>query len=176
MKENLMDVYNCIKTKLAVREFKIDPVPDSLVLRILQAGRWAPSSMNHQPWQFIVIKEKPVLESAVAIGEIRPFVATAPMAIAIVMDDYDRPLLDAGRALQQMQLMAWSDGIGSCFVGIPEQNITVLKRFLKIPEHLDLISIMPFGFPSNKIEGFNKVRKPLSQLVHSEKFGEAYQL
>ena len=81
-----MDVYNCIKTKLAVREFKIDPVPDSLILRILEAGRWAPSSMNHQPWQFIVIKEKPILESAVAIGEIRPFVATAPMAIAIVMD------------------------------------------------------------------------------------------
>jgi nitroreductase len=47
-----MDVYECIRTRRTVREFKPDPVPEAIVQKILQAGRWAPSSSNTQPWHF----------------------------------------------------------------------------------------------------------------------------
>jgi nitroreductase len=170
-----MDVFECVKTKMAVRDFKKDLLPNSLILRILEAGRYAPSSDNYQPWHFLVIKDQFVLEKAVKIGGIRPFVATAPIGIAIIMENYDRPLLDAGRALQQMQLVAWSDGIGSCFVGIPPDNIPSLKQFLRIPEEFELISIMPFGFPKNDREIGSKSRKPLSKITHSEFFDNAYE-
>jgi nitroreductase len=169
-----MNVYECAKTKMAVRDFKKDPLPDSLILRILEAGRYAPSSDNNQPWHFLVIKDQFVLQKAVKIGGIRPFVATAPLGIAIIMENYDRPLLDAGRALQQMQLVAWSDGIGSCFTGIPPDNIPSLKHFLRIPEELELISIMPFGFPKNDTDIRSKSRKPLSKIAHSEFFDNVY--
>ena len=159
---------------MAVRDFKPDLVPNVLVNRILESGRLAPSSDNFQPWQFIVIKNKSVLESAVRIGGIRSFVATAPMAIGIAMENYDRPLLDAGRALQQMQLTAWSDGVGSCFVGIPPNNISDLKKFLHIPDELELISIMPFGFPREGNKGGRKRRKQLSEMTHSDIFGSPY--
>lgn len=169
-----MDVYECVRSRLSVREFKPDPVPESLVTRTLQAGRWAPSSDNHQPWHFIVIKDRETLKEAVRVGQIKPFVADAPMAIAIVMDNYDRPLLDAGRALQQMQLMAWSQGVGSCFVGVPPENVQVLKRLLGVPDDLELITVMPFGFPADGVEGRGKRRKPLSEIAHSERFGQPY--
>ena len=169
-----MEVYECIRSRLSVREFKPDPVPESLVTRTLQAGRWSPSSDNHQPWHFIVIRDRETLKEAVRVGQIKPFVADAPMAIAIVMDNYDRPLLDAGRALQQMQLMAWSEGVGSCFVGVPPDNVPMLKRLLGVPDDLELITVMPFGFPADSVKGKGKRRKPLSQIAHSERFGQPY--
>jgi predicted oxidoreductase (fatty acid repression mutant protein) len=50
-----MEVYECIRTRRTIREFKPDPVPEEVVYKILQAARWAPSSSNSQPWHFIVI-------------------------------------------------------------------------------------------------------------------------
>ena len=60
-----MDVYECIRTRRTVREFKPDPVPDEIVHTILQAGRWAPSSSNTQPWHFVVVRNR---ETIAAIG------------------------------------------------------------------------------------------------------------
>src|SRR2546426_6486122 len=105
-----MDVYECIRTRQTVREFKPDPVPDAIVHKILRAGRWAPSSSNTQPWHFVVVRER---ETIAAIGRIATqgaFIGQAPLAIAIVMENARRPQLDAGRALQQMGHNAlWAD-------------------------------------------------------------------
>jgi len=69
------------------------------------------------------------------------------MAIAVVMDDAPRPQLDAGRALQQMELMAWSEGVGMCFVGVREADQQVaVKALLGIPEGMELITLLPFGY------------------------------
>ena len=62
-----MDVYECIRTRRTVREFKPDPVPEAIVQKILQAGRWAPSSSNTQPWHFVVVRAR---ETIAALGRI----------------------------------------------------------------------------------------------------------
>ncbi len=62
-----MDVYECIRTRRTVREFKPDPVPEAIVQKILQAGRWAPSSSNTQPWHFVVVSAR---ETIAALGRI----------------------------------------------------------------------------------------------------------
>ena len=113
-----MDVYECIRTRRTVREFKPDPVPDAIVHKILRAGRWAPSSSNTQPWHFIVVRDRETLGAIGRIATQGTFIGQAPLAIAIVMENAGRPQLDAGRALQQMELMAWSEGLGTCFVGL----------------------------------------------------------
>jgi nitroreductase len=58
-----MEVYECIRTRRTVREFKPDPVPEEVVYKILQAARWAPSSGNSQPWHFIVITDRNILDT-----------------------------------------------------------------------------------------------------------------
>ena len=112
-----MDVYQAIKSRRTVRDYKPDPIPEDLLHKILQCARWSPSSSNTQKWSFIVIQDRETLENLGNIATQGPFIGQAPLAIAVVMDEAPRPQLDAGRALQQMELMAWSEGVGMCFVG-----------------------------------------------------------
>jgi len=103
------------------------------------------------------------------------FLADAPMAIAIVMGDAFRPQLDAGRALQQMELVAWSEGLGTCFVGMREvEQQRQIKRLLGIPDEMELITILPFGYREEGVSGKGVPRKPLADIAHRERFGEKY--
>ena len=172
-----MDVYDAVRSRLMVRVFKPDPVPDEVVNRLLEAGRLAPSSQNLQPWHFIVIRDRDTLKKIGEIATSGRFTADAPMAIAIAMDGADRPELDAGRTLQQIELVAWSEGLGTCFVGlrVVEQNRAV-KELLGIPAHMELITVLPFGYRADVARGSRgrKNRKALSEVAHSERFGEKY--
>ena len=172
-----MDVHEAVRTRLTVRRFKHDPVPDEVVAKLLEAGRLAPSSQNLQPWHFIVIRNRETLRKLGQIASSGEFVAEAPMAIAIVMDNADRPDLDAGRALQQIELVAWEEGLGTCFVGlrVAEQNRQV-KELLGIPDNLVLITLLPFGYRPDNVNGTRGIRsrKALSDIAHSERFGQPY--
>ena len=78
------------------------------------------------------------------------FVTEAPLAIALAMDNADAPELDGGRALQQMEIMAWSEGLGTCFVTLTVDEREKIKGLLGIPSGVDLITVMPFGYrPDN---------------------------
>jgi len=172
-----MDVNDAVMSRLTVREYKPDPIPDDVVLKLLEAGRLSPSSQNLQPWHFIVIRN---VETIRRLGELATqghFVGNAPLAIAIATDDTPRAPLDAGRALQQMELVAWEEGMGTCFVGIrqAEQN-QAIKDLLGIPDHLVLLTVLPFGYRKNVNMGRMGLRnrKSLSDVAHSERFGERY--
>ncbi len=167
-----MEVYDAVRSLLTVRRFKPDPVPEDVVTRILRAGRWAPSSQNSQRWHFIVIRDRERLESIGSVATSGSFVAQAPLAIAVVMDNAERPDLDAGRALQQMELVAWSEGLGTCFVGLrlANQNEKV-KEILGVPAAMELITVLPFGYRPDQVKGAGKRRKPLTEIVHRERFG-----
>lgn len=172
-----MDVWEALKSRLTVRDFKPDRVPDELVGKLLQVGLWSPSSRNLQPWHFVVIKDRDTLRNIGQVATHGRFLADAPMAIAIGMDKQiaDRPELDAGRALQQMELFAWSQGMGTCFVTLHELDENrATKAILDMPDHIELITVMPFGFRPDHIRGTRRRRKPLADVTHSERFGHPY--
>ena len=144
-----MDVFESIRRRRTIRDFKPDPVPDDVVHRILQAARWAPSSSNTQPWHFIVVRNPDTIAELGSICTQGTFIGQAPLAIAVVMGETRRPQLDAGRALQQMELVAWSEGLGTCFrghprraagsgqvtAGHPRRHGTDYRAALRIPHH-----------------------------------------
>ena len=102
------------------------------------------------------------------------FIGQAPLAIAIVMGDARRPQLDAGRALQQMELAAWDEGLGTCFVGMrAEEQQREVKALLGIPEDMELITILPFGYRVPGARGRGTPRKPMAEIAHGERFGES---
>ncbi len=170
-----MDVYDCLKSRLTVRRFKPDPVPAEVVTRLVEAARWAPSSRNQQPWHLVVVTDPDVLAELGGTATSGSFLADAPLAIAVVMEDADTPELDAGRALQQMEIMAWSEGLGTCFVGVPfEDQNRKIKEILGIPERLKLITVLPFGYRPDDVRGTRRRRKPLDEMVHVEQFGRPY--
>ena len=167
-----MEVFECIRRRRTIREYKKDPIPEDVLEKILQAGRWSPSSSNSQPWHFVVIQDSDTLSELGRIATQGPFISDAALAIVIVMENAPRPQLDAGRAIQQMELVAWSEGLGTCFVGvrIEEQQIAV-KELLGIPSDLELITIMPYGYRPPSINRVGTPRKDLAEMVHREKFG-----
>ena len=167
-----MDVFNCIRTRRTVRDFKPDPVPDAIIHKILQAARWAPSSSNTQPWHFIVVKDRDTIAELGRICTQGTFIGQAPLAIAVVMGETRRPQLDAGRALQQMELVGWSEGLGTCFVGIRGEQQTEVKTLLGVPEEMELITVLPFGYRIPREPGTGTPRKPMSEITHGEKFGQ----
>jgi len=170
-----MDVLTCVRTRRTVRSFKPDAVPDDIVERVLQAARWAPSSRNQQPWHLIVVRSPETLRKLGSIAASGRFIADSTVAIAMAMEASDRADLDAGRALQQMELVAWSEGLGTCFVGVrdPHQNREI-KTLLGIPDAMALITVMPFGYRPDDFQGKGVPRKPLSDMVHVETFGNPY--
>jgi nitroreductase len=167
-----MDVFQCIRRRRTIRDFKPDPVPDDVVHKILQAARWAPSSSNTQPWHFVVVRNRETITELGRICTQGAFIGQAPLAIAVVMGETRRPHLDAGRALQQMELMAWSEGLGTCFVGIRGEQQTEVKTLLGIPEDMELITVLPFGYRIMRPAGTGTPRKPMSEITHGERFGE----
>ena len=169
-----MEVYECVRSRLTVRSFKPDPVPDTVVRRILRSAQWAPTSRNQQPGQFIVIRDRETLESIGRIAASGSFVGRAPFAIAIVMVNADSPELDAGRALQQMELVAWSEGMGTCFVTLDGGEISSVKELLGIPAEAELITVVPFGYRTDDPEKKGKRRKPLSDITHLNRYGQSY--
>ena len=172
-----MDVYECIRSRRTVRQYKPDPVPERVIRKILRAGRWAPSSSNSQPWNFVVITESATIARLAEVATQGSFIADAPLVFAIVMaPDAPRPQLDAGRALQQMELVAWEEGLGTCFVGVraEEQQVGV-KEILGIPEGYHLITLMPYGYRTGLPSGRPSVpRKPMEEMAHRERFGNPY--
>ncbi|MBM3943163.1 MAG: nitroreductase [SAR202 cluster bacterium] len=169
-----METYQCIRSRLTVRDFRPDPVPARVINKMLRAARWAPSARNRQPWQFIVIQDRDTLAKIGGMASSGGYIARAPLAIAVIMGKVNRADLDAGRALQQMELAAWSEGVGGCFVGLGGEENAKVKALLGVPEELQLITVMPFGYPTDEAKARGKARKPLSEMAHREKFGQKY--
>lgn len=167
-----MDVHECIRRRREVREFRPDPLPADSVRKILEAGRLAPSQRNRQPWHFIVIGNRETLKRIGALASSGPYIADAPLAVAIAISGSKMPLGDATRAVQNMVLAAWTEGIGSCWVSGLDRD--AIKELLGIPAEMELITVLPFGYPEAPQAKGNKDRKGLAEVAHLEKFGRPY--
>jgi nitroreductase len=147
------------------------PITEDSLLRILEAGRLAPSSKNSQPWHFVVIRSK---ETLAKISELTPtgkHIAQAPLAIAVLMDGAKMPEVDGARAIQNMVLAAWEIGIGACWVTNFYDD--AVKDLLGAPQRMKLVSVIPFGYPTETKTARKKLRKPLKEIVHYERLGKS---
>jgi nitroreductase len=170
--EEMMSVFDCVRGRIETREFKPDAVPEATVQRILEAGRWSPSQRNRQPWHFIVVEDKEKLKQLAAMAPSGPYLADAALAIVVVTDGARAPLIDGTRAISSMQLVAWEEGLGSCWIGGVDRD--GVKRLLDIPEGYELITVLPLGYPTDAAMRLRKRRKPLQQIAHREHFGAPF--
>src|SRR5919109_1800822 len=144
-----MEVFEAVRTALAVRNYKETPIPRDVVRRIVEAGQMTGSAMNGPPWHFIVVDDKDTLNQLGAIARTGPYVAQAPLAIVVAIQRTKFSVADAARAIQSMILTAWSEGIGSNWVGF--MALDDVKPLLRIPDELDVLAIVPFGYPPRPI-------------------------
>jgi nitroreductase len=167
-----MDTFETIRTLRAVRAYRDEPVPDEIVRRIVEAGRLTASGGNRQPWHFIVVRDKDMLRQLGALAPTGPYIAQAPLAVVVVVPKGEFPITDGSRAVQSMLLAAWSEGVGSNWVGF---NVDAVKAPLGVPDDFNVLAILPFGYPADRITGEKKKRKPLGEVASRERFGQPFE-
>ncbi|HEV2667916.1 MAG TPA: nitroreductase family protein [Blastocatellia bacterium] len=168
-----MEVYEAVRTALAVRSYQEKDIPPDVIRRIVEAGRLTGSAMNSQPWHFVVVEDLDALRRLGKLARTGPYVAEAPLAIAVAIERTRFAVSDASRAIQSMILTAWSEGVGSNWVGF--LNLDEVKPLLAIPEDLDVLAIVSFGYPAQVVGKGRKRRKPLSEVVHRGQFGQPFE-
>jgi nitroreductase len=175
------EVLDAIRNRRSVLRFESTQVEDDKVEAVLEAGRWAPSWINKQPWSFIVIKDQKTKDE---ISEIVPttFVQglkEAPVCIAVTVDTDEDPyhhVEDGAAAAQNMALAAHSLGLNTSWIGVydlknqKKSAESKIKEILELPKNYRVIALLPLGHV--KYEVPKKDRKTLRQIVYREKFGK----
>jgi nitroreductase len=166
-----MDATEAVRTKLDVREFSSKTVPTSVKAAVLEAARLTQSGTNSQHWRFILIQDPKNLKRLADDSSYGKWVAGANFAVIVCTDPTKGyHMIDAGRAVQDMQLTAWDHGVASgVFTGL---NAVTTRRHFGIPEKLDPTIVVGFGYSVRKLIG-KKNRKPLSEVAFLEKYGES---
>jgi nitroreductase len=166
-----MDATEAVKTKLDVREFSSKPVPSSVKAAVLEAARLTQSGTNSQHWRFILVQDPNNLKKLADNGPWGKWVAGANFAVIVCTDPTKSyHMIDAGRAVQDMQLTAWDHGVGSgVFTGL---KASAAGRDFGVPEELSPTIVVGFGYPTRKLYG-RKNRKPLSEVAFLERYGNS---
>jgi nitroreductase len=167
-----MDVFEAVRTVLAVRQFQDKPVPEAVVKKIVEAAHLTASSRNGQPWYFIVVQDKETLRQLGAFAPTGPYTAQAPLAIVVGVEQSIFGESDASRAIQSMMLTAWAEGVGSNWVGF--HHLEQIRPVLGIPDDIDIVAMVPFGYPVKAIGKGVKKRKPLGEVAFSERWGQPF--
>jgi len=154
-----------LKGRRSIRSFQDKTISEKAIEMILEAGRWTPSASHQQPWEFIVIKNKEILEKISKNAYYGKFIKDAPVAIGIVGKARTSPkwyMIDTSLVSMNMMLMAWSLGIGTCWIGA--MNREKVKGLLGLGEYDHLLTVLPFGYIKGSIPD-PKPRKQLNKIV-----------
>jgi nitroreductase len=175
-RNNNMEFFDLIKIRRSVRRYKTQPVKKGDILKILDAANWAPSAMNRQPWEFLVISGellKPLSNSykgvvkeftskmendseIISSEEFVKFAASfggAPVVIVVLTEANEDAneqkafLESASAAMENLVLAARDLGIGTCWMTGPMRDESSLRRILDISPDKEIVSVTPLGYP-----------------------------
>ena len=173
---NDMEFFDLIKTRRSIRKYKAQPVHKEDILKILDAANWAPSAMNRQPWEFLVISGKllkplgnsykGVIEEfiskmendseIISSEEFVKFAAhfgCAPVVIVVLAETNEDPreqkafLESASAAMENLVLAAGDMGLGTCWMTGPLRDESNLRRILDISPDKQIVAVTPLGYP-----------------------------
>lgn len=165
-----MDVSQAIRGRRSIRKFQSRDVPEEKLMEILEAGRWAPSASNFQPWRFIVVRDKGIRGALARVSSYGKFMTQSPVVIAVTVDpaSSNHPVEDGAAATQNMLLAAHALGLGTCWIGsfdsVWEEQA---KEVLGIPAGKRLLSLVALGYPA---ESGGSSRKPLDDMVSHDRY------
>jgi nitroreductase len=166
-----MDTFDCIRTRRTTRTFLSKEVSEQSLHKILEAGRLTPSARNLQPWHFVVIQDKGTLKHLGSLCTTGRFIEQASCAVAVVTDPANNwHEIDGARAVQNMELAGWNEGLGTCWIGSMERER--IKELLAIPKQLHLLTILPFGYPVEAKAPRRRTKKRPNEVCHWGQFGQ----
>jgi nitroreductase len=163
----MRDILELIKTRRSVRQYKDKEVSEDDLLKVLEAGRWAPSAVNRQPWHFVVVKDKSIRDQ-LSKSPFAEQISQAPISFVVCADESRSrwAQIDCALAIENIMLEAHSLGLGTCYVGgFNEERV---KEILEIPERWKPIGIITLGYPK-KVKK-SSIRLPLEEISSENTF------
>jgi len=166
---------DAIRTRESVRDYQDRPVEEEKLLRVLEAGRLAPSAANAQEWRYVVVRDRDLRQELMKAAKGQAFVGQAPVVIACCAESDGRVMLcgqlaysiDVAISVDHMTLQAVAEGLGTCWIGsfFEEQ----VKAVLGIPEAIRVVQLLTLGYPART--GARKNRKRLDEIVKYDRWG-----
>lgn len=169
-----MELFEAVFNRRSIRKYSSKEVPDELVRRIIEAGMYAPSAVNKQPWHFIVFRSEETKNAIISAHQNASMLREAPVGILICYDtmlehDTGYGPVDCSAATQNMLLAAHGLELGACWIGIyPRTNrIESLHKLFLLPEHVIPFAVISLGFSEEKKPKPNRIR---NERIHFEKW------
>jgi nitroreductase len=165
-----MQTWEAIESRRNVRSFVDRPIPAADLDQILEAGRRSPSSQNWQPWDFILVTDRPQLRELVkacrGTGHVAGSAATIVVIGPAADNEFHRAQFDLGQATMAMALAAADLGIGSSHAGVADMQLA--RDLLGIPDDRDWVLLISLGYPADRplTPVKNPKRRPFSEVVH----------
>ena len=172
-----MDLKNCIKTRRSIRKYKDQKVPKELIEDIIDSVRYAPSSHNTQPWDFIIVDKKELKEHLSQVHQWAGFAKDSDKIIVVCYDTNKckwSPSKFANPAIAATYILlnAHDAGLGACWIYIKDSEEPEIekkvKSILNIPDFLDVLCMIPIGYP-DETPGDKDLRN-LNDLMHFNKW------
>ena len=161
-----MDALEAIKKRRSVREYTGEAIPRDHLEKIVDAGRLAATGSNMQPWDFIIITEREMIERLKVAAK---WMEKAGAIIAVVMDPSSRWWVEDGAAaVENMLIASTALGYGSCWLeGYTLPREEEFKKLLEVPEGKRLLTLVPVGVPA---EWPTIEKKALADVLHWDKY------
>jgi nitroreductase len=176
-----MELTEAIKTRRSIRKYQDKEISNELIEKIIDNAHWAPSGMNIQPWQFVVIKDKEKLKTISKMyadardrmgiyKQDTSFIEYINLILVLSSKEQPWAINNCHYAIQNILLSAKSESLGSLCLGalMQPEDVTKLKQMCKVPENLELIMPVVIGYPDEQPEPTK--RKSVSNILHYDSF------
>ena len=168
MESKFIDI---LKRRRSVRAYAPTTIKTDMLKKIVDAGRYAPTARGDEPWEFIAVKKRSMLEKIANITDHGKFIKDAGALIAVYSRETKYYVEDCSAATENMLLAAAAFGIGSCWVaGDKKKYCQKVSIALKTPSKFKLVSLISLGYPKKKNEFSVIQKRPIKEIFHSEKF------
>lgn len=163
-----MHAIEALKTRRSIRAYTAQPVERKIIEEIVDCARLAPTAMNDQPWDFVVITEKAALASIPPLLGHAEYVASSAFTVLVLARQTQYAVEDCCAATENLLIAAAAQGLGSCWVaGTQQAYAPAVAKAFGAPEDRQLIAIIAFGYPAETpaIE-----KRSLADVIHWECF------
>lgn len=154
---NEAGIFTVLRNRHSVRDYAQEPVSEETVTEILRYAMMAPSAVNEQPWEFIVIRDRAQLEQIGGINHYARYAAKAPVAILLCLNEQKEKIkgmgiLDMGICAENLMLAATGFGLGTVFTGVyPEKDrMDGFAKLCRLPDYVKAIGLIVMGHPANQ--------------------------
>lgn len=161
-----MDAFEAIRKRRSIRQYTGEQISRQHLEQIVDAGRLAATGFNHQPWDFIVITRKEMIDQLKTAAN---WMENAAAIIAVVLDSTTQYWIEDGSAaIENMLIAATALGYGACWLeGFTLPNEETFKNLLNVPKERRLLTLIPVGVPAESPE---IDKKPLKEVLHWETY------